>query len=141
MSPCCHPDVHVWVLVPEGLCFSGAGPSGWLERVCLEGTQPAGNQGEDPGDGLAGPTTPMSKEASAVEWGPALWLPTEDGIALALSVMLTCPCGGWAQEGGLTWGWYGLGVRGTCPLWEVGGPEEEQALQDNAEDTLGSLRA
>ena len=73
MSPCCRPDVHVWVLGPEGFCFNGAGSWGWLERVCLEGTQPAGSQGEDPVDGLAGPTRPMSKKASAEEWGTDLW--------------------------------------------------------------------
>ena len=42
-------------------------------RVCVEGVWPAGSQGEDLGDVLAGPTWPMSQEASAVEWGPALW--------------------------------------------------------------------
>ena len=73
MSPCCRPDVHVWVLGPEGFCCKGTGPLGWLERVCLEGTQPAGSQGEDLEDGLAGPTWPMSKEASAVEGGLVLW--------------------------------------------------------------------
>ena len=59
MSPCFHPDVHVWVLEPEGLCFSGAGPRGVVGvRVCLEGTRPVRSQGEDPGDAWLAPPGP-----------------------------------------------------------------------------------
>ena len=81
-------------------------------RVCVEGTQPVGSQGEDLGDTLACPTQQVNEEASAAEWVGVRPCPVGSPRRMGerWTSMACCPWGRW-----MAGRWADLGrVRSWC---------------------------